>query len=218
MPSVRLLSLLVLVTSTALAPSAHADGVAAPAPPAVDLARFERAGGRAIRSNGVPQGKVERYGHAEILVAAPLAAVRQQVTAYNGYRDLAPDKFSRSRVIAKENGETDVYMQAPLLKGLIVLWQVMRFSPVRALGPDSERVEGRYVRGNLKDANVIFTMKSVDARRTLLTIDLLVLPNMAVPQSMVDEELRDAAAIAVEAMREKAEGRGTPGAVASSSR
>ena len=175
------------------------------APPASDLARF--ASGHVLKSNAVPPGKADRYGRAELLIAAPIDAVRHEVTSYNGYRELAPDKFNRSRIIAKENGETDVYMQVPVLGGVVVLWQVMRFAPVVGVGSAVERLEGRYVRGNLKNASVLYTLTAVDARRTVLRMDLLVLPNMAVPQSVLDEELRDAAGTAAEAMRDRAEHR-----------
>ena len=200
----RVSILATLIGLACVAGDARADGPA----PTPDVSRF--ASGRAVKSNVVPIGKTERYGHAEVLVMAPIEAVRHEVTSYNGYRDLAPDKFSRSRIIAKENNETDVYMQVPVMGGLVVLWQVMRFSPIVAVSAGVERLEGRYVRGNLKNAGVVYTLTQVDPRRTILKMDLLVLPNMAVPQSVVDEELRDAAATATEAMRDKAERRSRP--------
>ncbi len=192
--------------------AAHADESAPVA--SVDVSRF--ASGRALKSNVVPPGKAERYGRAEILVAAPLDLVRQEVTAYNRYRELAPEKFNRSRIIGKENGQTDVYMQVPILGGLVVLWQVMRFGPVAPAGAGSERVEGSYVRGNLRAANVIYTLTPLDARRSLLRMDLLVLPNMTAPQSVIDEELRDAAATAIEGMRDRAERQAAPPAAVAS--
>jgi len=196
--------------------SARADGPAAP-PPSVDVTRF--ASGRALKSNVVPPGKSERYGRAEILVNAPIEAVRHEITSYKSYAELAPDRFNRSKIIAKENNETDVYMQVPVMGGLVVLWQVMRFSPVVGVGTGVERHEGRYVRGNLKSASVLYTLTQVDARRTVLRMDLLVLPNMVVPQSVMDEELRDAAATATEGLRDRAERRSrpTPAEVASAS-
>ncbi len=192
--------------------AAHATETAAVT---ADLTRFSS--GRALKSNVVPPGKDTRYGRAELLVTAPLELVRHEVTAYNRYRELAPDKFNRSRIIAKENGLTDVYMQVPILGGMLVLWQVMRFGPVTSAGPGAERVEGSYVRGNLKASNVIYTLTSVDARRTILRMDLLVLPNMTAPQSVVDEELRDAAATAIEGMRDRAERQAAPPAAVASS-
>lgn len=205
---------LALAVAAAWAPGSPLERVASATEP-LDLTKFSS--GVALKSNVVPPGKLARYGRAEILVAAPLEFVRREITAYNRYRDLAPDKFNRSRIIAKEHGQTDVYMQVPVLGGLLVLWQVMRFGPVTPAGPNTERLEGAYVRGNLKTANVIYTLTSVDARRTVLRMDLLVLPNMAAPQSAIDEELRDAAGTAIEGMRARAEGQASPPAAVASS-
>lgn len=201
---------LVAVASSlgALEGAAHADGPAAAPAPAVDVARF--ASGRALKSNVVPPGKSERFGRAEVLVNAPIEAVRHEITSYKGYAELAPDRFNRSKIIAKENNETDVYMQVPVMGGIVVLWQVMRFSPVTGIGSGVERHEGRYVRGNLKNAGVVYTLTQVDARRTILRMDLLVTPNMVVPQSVMDEELRDAAGTAAEGMRDRAERKSRP--------
>jgi hypothetical protein len=205
---------LALAVCAAWAPGAPLERAAHATEP-VDLSKFSS--GRALKSNVVPPGKSVRYGRAEILVTAPLELVRREVTAYNRYRELAPDKFNRSRIIAKENGQTDVYMQVPILGGMLVLWQVMRFGPVTPAGPGAERIEGSYVRGNLKTANVVYTLTSIDARRTVLRMDLLVLPNMTAPQSVVDEELRDAAATAIEGMRDRAERQAAPPAAVASS-
>ncbi|MBK8217466.1 MAG: hypothetical protein IPK71_27380 [Myxococcales bacterium] len=197
----RVLLLALSLAAVSLPAAARADG-------ASEVARF--ASVRTIKSNVVPPGKAERYGRAEVLVAAPIEAVRHEVTSYKGYAELAPDKFNRSKIIAKENGETDVYMQVPVLGGLVVLWQVMRFSPVQGVGTGVEHHEGRYVRGNLKNASVLYTLTKVDDKRTILRMDLLVLPNMAVPQAVLDEELRDAAAVAAEGMRDRAERKSRP--------
>lgn len=197
----RALLLALSLAAVSLPSVARADGAA-------EVARFANV--RTIKSNVVPPGKAERYGRAEVLVAAPIEAVRHEVTSYKGYAELAPDKFNRSKIIAKENGETDVYMQVPVLGGLVVLWQVMRFSPVQGVGTGVEHHEGRYVRGNLKNASVLYTLTKVDDKRTILRMDLLVLPNMAVPQAVLDEELRDAAAVAAEGMRDRAERKSRP--------
>lgn len=206
--SVRAAFLSVSVVAASLGSLGWETRARADAPATVDVARF--ANGRTVKSNLVPPGKTDRYGRAEILVNAPIEAVRHEITSYKSYAELAPDRFNRSKIIAKENNETDVYMQVPVMGGLVVLWQVMRFAPVVGVGTGTERLEGRYVRGNLKTSSVLYTLTQVDARRTILRMDLLVLPNMVVPQSVIDEELRDAAGTAAEAMRDRAERKSRP--------
>jgi hypothetical protein len=180
-----------------------APAVSADAPDAgvSDVARL--ADGRSQRSNWQPPGTDQRYGHAEVLVHAPLAAVHAAVRDYGRYKDLVPSKFNNARVVAKEDGATDVYMQVPIMHGMVTLWQVMRFRDLGPLAPGWAMVEGWFVRGNLKGGNVAWTLHAIDPEYTLLAVDLLIVPNVPAPQMLIDEELRDAAAQAVEGIRDR---------------
>jgi hypothetical protein len=190
-------SVLALSSSVALADP--------PAPPAdPDIARLEQAGGHSVKWNYVPAGKTDRYGHAEVLISSPLAYVRDLVLDFSHYKDFSAGKFKTSRLIDKTDTSTDVYIQVPVLHGMVMLWQVLRFGSVRVTAPGTEVVEGNYVRGNVKASHVVFTMRAV-GDRTVLKADLDVAPDFAAPQSMVDEELRDAAQNAVEAVQARAQ-------------
>ena len=155
--------------------------------------------------NWVPPGQEARWGHAEILVQAPIEAVRAQITDYAHLSDLAPTKFKTSRIVDKRPGTTDVYVQIPLLHGLVTLWQVMRFAPPQVLGPGFEIVQAGLVKGNVKQMNLIVTMRSIDASRTVLMCDLSIELDFVAPQAAIDEELRDAAGDAVSAVKTRAE-------------
>ena len=167
--------------------------------------------GRSQKTTWVPPGDTERYGHADVLVHAPLAAVKKQVLDYGRYKELVPEKFHNAHVIGRQAGGTDVYMQLPIMRGLVTLWQVMCFYDVHPLAPGWAIVEGFFVKGNLKRANTTWTMRVVDDETTLLQLDLLVVPLVPAPQSAIDEELRDAAMQGVDAMRDRAQG--APGPV-----
>ncbi|WP_394827211.1 hypothetical protein [Pendulispora albinea] len=162
--------------------------------------------GHTLKWNWNPPGRQERYGHAETLVQAPLASVRAQVLDFSHYKDLSGGKFKTSRMIAKEGDNTDVYFQVPVMKGMLTLWYVSRFGPTQVSSPGNEMVEGRFVRGNIKDMHLQMKMRRVDDRFTIMSCDLYVLPTFPAPQSAVDEELRDACKDAVEAVRDKAQG------------
>jgi hypothetical protein len=170
-----------------------------------EVARIAAAG-HSLKWNWVPPGKSERYGHAEVLINANAGAVRAAVADFAHYKDLVPDKFHNAHVIAKENGHTDVYMQVPVLRGMVVLWDVARFSPMRCETPGTDVLEGRMVRGNVRAMNAIWTVRTIDESWTLLKFDLLLLPNIPAPQSAIDEELRDAALQAVDAIHDRAQG------------
>jgi hypothetical protein len=191
----------------AMAPLAAASlftgGAHAEHPEQADVARL--ADGRARRSNWQPPGVADRYGRAEVLVHAPLAVVHKAVLDFPRYKDLVPSRFHVARVLGREGDGTDVYMQLPILHGMVTLWQVMRFRDLKPLAPGWAIVEGWSIRGNLKAGNIAWTMHAIDDDYTVLTCDLLVLPNVPAPQVIVDEELRDAAAQAVEGIRDVAQ-------------
>ncbi|WP_394831830.1 hypothetical protein LVJ94_35475 [Pendulispora rubella] len=162
--------------------------------------------GHTLKWNWNPPGRQERYGHAETLVQAPLAGVRTQVLDFSHYKDLSGGKFKQSRMVGKEGGNTDVYFQVPVMKGLLSIWYVSRFTPPQVPAPGVEMVEGRFVRGNIKDMHIQLKMRQIDERFTVMSCDLYVEPNLPAPQSAVDEELRDACKDAVEAIRDKSQG------------
>jgi hypothetical protein len=155
--------------------------------------------------NWMPTGQDARWGHAEVLVNASLEAVRAQVTDYGHINEFAPSKFKSARIVDKRPGTTDVYVQIPLLHGLVTLWQVVRFAPPQVLAPGFEVVQGGLVKGNVKRMSILLTMRSVDASRTVLACDMSLELEFFAPQSAIDEELRDAAGEAVASVKARAE-------------
>ncbi len=179
---------------------------AAATTPDPDVAKLLEAR-HSIKWNYVPAGKSDRYGHAEVLIHAPLSKVRSQVMNYNQYKEFDPRRFNKSHIVAKEAGNTDVYMELPLVGGMITLSQTLRFTPLQKPAPGVEAVEGKFVTGkNIRDSNVVMTMKAITPQVTLLKCDLLVAPTIPAPQWAVDEELRDAAMKAVDALHDRAQG------------
>lgn len=187
-------------TRPSFAPSAMPDAKAG----AEQVERLEKGGG-VEKSNWVPPGRSERYGHAEILVKGTLEVVRAIVTDVAHYKDLAPGRFKTSRVVDKHEGTTDLYIQIPVLHGLLVLWQVVRFDDLRAPTPGLEIVEGRLVKGNVKNMNIVVVARAVDAERTVVTCDLMIEPFFIAPQAAIDEETRDACGDALASVRDRAE-------------
>jgi hypothetical protein len=169
------------------------------------IARLNDAG-HALKLNVVPQGKTARYGRAISMINAPQDAVRKVLSQYAQYKDLAPDKFTNVRVVGKDHAGTEVYMQVPVMHGLMRMWMVLKFGQPQQIAPGVEVLEGKLVKGNVKDANIVFTTKRLDDNFTMLTCDLLITPDMPAPQSSIDEETRDSALKAVDAIHNKAQG------------
>lgn len=170
------------------------------------------AGGHSLRTNYQPRGMSDRYGRAKIIVNAPIDVVHKLAVDYGHYRELTAGRFHASRVIGRTPLGTEVYFQLAVLGGMVVLWQVFRFQDLKPLAPGWAVVEGWYVKGNIGRGNAAWTLHAIDEDHTLVTFDILVLPNMQLPQSLIDEGLRNAAGAAVEAIRTSAEERaGNPG-------
>ena len=157
------------------------------------------------KSTIVPQGRTEHFGHAEMMVAAPVSFVRDQATDFTHYKDLSNGRIRQSRLVDKRAGSTDVYLQVPVLHGMVTLWQVLRFSDVKRSADGTETFTGKLVSGNVRAAEMTVTIKPAGSGRSVATLDLMLVPEFVAPQSAVDAELRDAAASAVRAFASHAE-------------
>jgi hypothetical protein len=193
--------------AVATAPAAASDPSGwpfAPAPSADDLKgqadRLAKDQGP-IRSNWTPPGKSERYGHAEGLIAAPYDAVKARLLDFPRYKELAGPKFKKVSVVDKSATGTDLYFQLPIMKGLVTIWYVTRFSTARPGMAGAEVVEGKFVKGNIKDMQIVFTIRPTADQKTILVCDLNLAITLPAPQAALDEELRDACGDAVNAIR-----------------
>ncbi|MBX3186022.1 MAG: SRPBCC family protein [Labilithrix sp.] len=177
----------------------------APAPSleekAAQIERLRRDPGP-IRTNWTPPGKTERYGHAEGFVGAPYDVVRTRLSDFGHYKDLAGPKFKKVSVVDKSRAGTDVYFQLPIMKGLVTIWYVTRFSAAQKAQGGGEVIEGHFVKGNIKGMHIAFTVRpGPDEANTVMVCDLVLSLNIPAPQSNLDEELRDACGDAVNALR-----------------
>ncbi|MDB5218697.1 MAG: hypothetical protein JWO86_6624 [Myxococcaceae bacterium] len=193
--------------STTAAPATPSDGSVwpfAPAPSADELAaqadRLAKDQGP-IKTNWTPPGKSDRYGHAEGLIAAPYDAVKARLLDFPRYKELAGPKFKKVSVVDKTANGTDLYFQLPIMKGLVTIWYVTRFSTARPGMAGAEVVEGKFVKGNIKDMQIAFTIRPTADQKTILVCDLNLAISLPAPQSALDEELRDACGDAVNAIR-----------------
>jgi hypothetical protein len=215
------LTLFAVSTLTAIPTNARADGEPAPdtkqdpskqdppkADPAKDpqVARLLEAKKTLQWNQTIGVGNKDRYGHAETLVAADADKVAKTASDFAHYRELH-HKFAGARVIGKEGDQTDVYMKYPVIIGplKIDMYEVLRFGPVRPAG-GVQVIEARGVKGDMKRGHTIITIKPVDAKHSVLQVDVLLVPTLPAPQSYVDEELRDGATDFVNGLRDRAQG------------
>jgi len=156
------------------------------------------------RYNVVVPGFSIHAGGGMTAVNAPLALVRQSVTDYAHYSDFMP-RFQKSRIVGKNGPTTDVYLQVAILHGAANVWAVTRFGgPV----PDGggERIEGKLEgQGNVDDLRAVWRLYPVDADHTIVKLELLIVPKLPLPGSIVTPELEFASDQAVSATRDRTE-------------
>jgi ribosome-associated toxin RatA of RatAB toxin-antitoxin module len=195
------------------------------------LAASVLAGGSAARAEATGQSEVERLvrshaterysvavqgysiraGGGMTAINAPLATVRRTVTDYGHYADFMP-RFQKSRIVAKSGPNTDVYLQVSILHGAANIWAVTRFGPPSPEG-GGERIEGRlHGQGNVDELLAVWHLLPVDENRTIAKLELLIVPKLPLPGSVVTPELEYASDQAVSATRDRAEtlSRGRP--------
>src|SRR4051812_27033471 len=152
------------------------------------------------------------FGGGRIMVNAPLPVVRQVVSEYRQYSEFLP-RFEKSLILDKnaQEGSTDVFLEVSVAKGLYKLTAVTRFLPVKRAGAQ-EWIEGAKTgeKGNLKDLRAIWRMYPYGENRTVLKLELLIvpdLPSILVPTGTVNDEAQYAADEAVTAAGRRAEQR-----------
>jgi hypothetical protein len=171
-----------------------------------DAARISAAG-HSLKWNWTPPGRDARFGHAETLIHAPLAAVRHLVMDYGNYKELAPSITSSRVVSHRADGSTDVFLRMGVLNNMVTFWNVTRFGPLHQ-ADGGEVVEGRMVpgKGNIEDSVAVWTMRAAGSEWTVLKFDVLLRPGMPAPQSLIDEQLRDSAMDVVNSIHDRLQG------------
>jgi ribosome-associated toxin RatA of RatAB toxin-antitoxin module len=144
-------------------------------------------------------------GAARARVLAKKEVLRAVVTDYAHYSSIIT-RFKQARVVGRVGDKTDVYLEVPILKGAAKVWAVVRFDAPKSEGSD-EVVRGKMVKGNVKRLDAVWRIRSVDTSSAELDLELLIVPDLPAPRSLVLGETKTAAARAVWGAREEAERR-----------
>lgn len=146
-------------------------------------------------------------GAARARVAASKDVVRQVVTDYPHYASIIT-RFKSARVVGRVGDKTDVYLQVPILKGAANIWAIVRFEPPTTENGE-EIVRGRMVKGNVKRLDAVWRIRQLEEGAEL-DLELLIVPDLPAPKSIVLGEVRTAAARALLGARAEAERRVRP--------
>jgi hypothetical protein len=92
------------------------------------------------------------------------------------------------------------------MKGMMKIWAIVRFDALQRTGNNAE-LKAKMVKGNVKRLDAIWRVREVDDKNSELELQLLIVPDMLAPKSLVSSEARGAAAKAVADARKEAERR-----------
>lgn len=174
--------------------SALADDVVADRPATTSVALTNLPG---------PNGGVA-WGRAEGTVDARPADVLAVLHAYDRYAGLFPH-FQQSRVLSRRGTDAIVYLEAKILHGATTLWGQVRLS-ASSPAPDLQVVEAKLMKGKGNVAQLLarWEVRSLDdGTRSHVVFQLLVDPDLPVPDLIVSNEMKNSAGQAFRALRKR---------------
>ncbi len=143
-------------------------------------------------------------GGAIIGINTALEDVRAVLFAFGGYRTILP-RLDQSRIVARSKGTTDVYLRAPILRGLAHVSGTVRFPPPKPYHELGIQIDGTLVKGNVEAWRGSWKAFPCGRRRTVLRLELFIDVTVPVPTSIVNREVIWACAQGVTAVRNVAE-------------
>ena len=149
------------------------------------------------------EGSSIRAGAARVTVKAPIKTVHKVVSDFKNYPEFI-SKFEKAHIVGKEGAKTDVYLQVPIMKGAAKVWAVLRFEPLKSVN-GWDVLEAHMVKGNVKRLDAWWRVKKIDDENTQLNLEMLIVPKLPLPASMVTGEVAYAADVAVMGSRNRAE-------------
>jgi ribosome-associated toxin RatA of RatAB toxin-antitoxin module len=155
-----------------------------------------------------PTGGVE-WGRADGVIDARPEQVLAILQDYAQYAGLFPH-FEKSRVLSQRGTDALVYLEAKVLHGAATLWGQVRMSSVAGKTPESHVVEAKMMKGKGNIAQLLarWEIEPVDqGARTKVSFQLLVDPDLPVPDMVVSSEMKTSAGRAFRALQKRADQR-----------
>ena len=143
--------------------------------------------------------------HATVMIDAPVQQVRAVVFDFARYPEFMPRFHACKPMGATSRGGRNVQMELHEMNGAIKLWVRTEISPPR-IADHVEAYDGRFLAGNVKDYRVHWQFEDLDGKRTRLTVDSFLDPDlMLVPSSLINEASLSAAKDAIMALKQRVE-------------
>ncbi|MBI5515888.1 MAG: hypothetical protein HY909_19055 [Deltaproteobacteria bacterium] len=139
------------------------------------------------------EGLTIRRGRSETVIHAPLEQVSQAMLDYGRYHEFMPH-VRESRVVHRNRGATDLYVQVPLTPTLGVIWALLRLEARWSRARDQVEITGRAVDGNMERFEVHCLLERAPGAEpaTRFVFEVLAQPRLPFPSSLFTRENRDA--------------------------
>ena len=150
-----------------------------------------------------PDGGVA-WGRAEGVIDARPADVLEVLRDYGRYAGLFP-YFEKSRVLSQRGTDAIVYLEAKVLHGATTLWGQVRMTSISS-SPELQVVEAKMMKGKGNMAQLLarWEVRPLDAgQRAKVAFQLLVDPDLPVPDMVVSSEMKNSAGMAFRALRKR---------------
>jgi ribosome-associated toxin RatA of RatAB toxin-antitoxin module len=155
-----------------------------------------------------PQSGVE-WGRAEGVIAARPDQVLAILNDYAQYAGLFP-YFQKSKVLSQRGSDAIVYLEAKVLHGAATLWSQVRMKSGQSAG-ETRVVEARMMRGKGNISQLLARWEVTplaDGQRSYVAFQILVDPDLPLPDLAINSELRQGAGKAMRALRNRVRQRG----------
>lgn len=196
MERLRLLTLFALVSAAVVLPaSAQAGDVA--------LSSELREGRIPTTRRPQPGTNVER-GRAMVLIDAPADRVYEVIQNYALYKDFLPH-FEISKVLSQRGASALIYVQVKIMKGAKTIWAELKLKPKQGAG-DVRMIEAKLMKGNVDHFEALWEITPIDDKRTLVSFEIVVDPDLPLPAGFVSDENAKTARKTLRALRERVTG------------
>jgi ribosome-associated toxin RatA of RatAB toxin-antitoxin module len=149
------------------------------------------------------------WGRAEAVVDARSEAVLAILSDYSQYAGIFP-YFEKSKVLSQRGSDAIVYLEAEVLNGAATLWSQVRMSA--KVSGTTTIVEARMMKGkgNIEQMLARWEVTPVaGGEKSLVAFQLLVDPDLPIPDVLVTGEMKKGAGQAMRALRKRVAERGS---------
>ncbi|APR77812.1 Hypothetical protein A7982_03159 [Minicystis rosea] len=159
------------------------------------------------RTSGIPiAGSSLVRGRAVVNVRAPAARVREVILDFAHYPEFMPH-YETCRVLGTTKaGGHDVYMRIGAVRGVVKMWARIEVQKP-TLEDGAETYRSRFIDGNIKDLQAVWSVKPIDEKTTQLVVEVFMHPKLPLPATVVNGENIEGARTAVMAFKARAEGK-----------